>query len=78
MSLSETLDSKESTLVAIREPAMRQANAVSFDDLLVLPVEILRANPHVLEQYHNNRLSRPRAEYKGNPDGMRWVPAAER
>ncbi|HUJ20026.1 MAG TPA: citrate synthase [Bryobacteraceae bacterium] len=33
---------------------------------------------HVLEQYHNNRLIRPRAEYKGNPDGMRWVPLAER
>jgi citrate synthase len=33
---------------------------------------------HVLEQYHNNRLIRPRAEYKGNPDGMRWVPADER
>jgi citrate synthase len=33
---------------------------------------------HVLEQYHNNRLIRPRAEYKGNPDGMRWVPMAER
>ena len=33
---------------------------------------------HVLEQYQNNRLIRPRAEYKGNPDGMRWVPMAER
>jgi citrate synthase len=33
---------------------------------------------HVLEQYHNNRLIRPRAEYKGNPDGMRWVPMDER
>jgi DNA helicase-2/ATP-dependent DNA helicase PcrA len=33
------------------EGAMRQANAVSFDDLLALPVEILRANPHVLEGY---------------------------
>ena len=33
---------------------------------------------HVLEQYHNNRLIRPRAEYKGNPDGMKWVPMAER
>jgi citrate synthase len=33
---------------------------------------------HVLEQYHNNRLIRPRAEYKGNPDGMNWVPVAER
>ena len=33
---------------------------------------------HVLEQYHNNRLIRPRAEYKGNPDGMQWIPLAER
>ena len=29
---------------------------------------------HVLEQYHNNRLIRPRAEYKGNPDGQTWIP----
>jgi citrate synthase len=33
---------------------------------------------HVLEQYHNNRLIRPRAEYKGNPDGMPWVPIGKR
>jgi len=33
---------------------------------------------HVLEQYRNNRLIRPRAEYKGNPDGMRWIPTADR
>ncbi len=33
---------------------------------------------HVLEQYRNNRLIRPRAEYKGNPDGMPWVPIGER
>jgi citrate synthase len=33
---------------------------------------------HILEQYHNNRLIRPRAEYKGNPDGMRWIPMNER
>jgi citrate synthase len=33
---------------------------------------------HVLEQYANNRLIRPRAEYKGNPDGMPWVPINER
>jgi citrate synthase len=33
---------------------------------------------HVLEQYHNNRLIRPRAEYKGNPDGMPWIPLGER
>jgi len=33
---------------------------------------------HVLEQYHNNRLIRPRAEYKGNPDGMKWLPLEQR
>src|SRR5713101_1408922 len=33
---------------------------------------------HVLEQYHNNRLIRPRAEYKGNPDGMPWIPLEKR
>jgi len=33
---------------------------------------------HVLEQYHNNRLIRPRAEYKGNPDGMQWIPMESR
>jgi citrate synthase len=33
---------------------------------------------HILEQYHNNRLIRPRAEYKGNPDGMVWVPMESR
>jgi citrate synthase len=33
---------------------------------------------HVLEQYHNNRLIRPRAEYKGNPDGMQWLELNDR
>ena len=33
------------------EPALRAANAVTFDDLLTLPVEILKANPHVLAGY---------------------------
>ncbi|MGA2575088.1 MAG: citrate synthase [Bryobacteraceae bacterium] len=33
---------------------------------------------HTLEQYKNNRLIRPRAEYKGNPDGMRWIPMDQR
>jgi citrate synthase len=33
---------------------------------------------HVLEQYRNNRLIRPRAEYRGNPDGQTWIPIAER
>jgi citrate synthase len=33
---------------------------------------------HVLEQYHNNRLIRPRADYKGNADGMPWVPIEKR
>jgi citrate synthase len=33
---------------------------------------------HVLEQYHNNRLIRPRADYKGKPDGQPWIPMAQR
>ncbi len=33
---------------------------------------------HVLEQYRNNRLIRPRAEYKGQPDGQPWVPIEKR
>lgn len=33
---------------------------------------------HVLEQYENNRLIRPRAEYKGNPDGMPWIEMDQR
>jgi len=33
---------------------------------------------HVLEQYHNNRLIRPRAEYKGSPDGMPWISMEQR
>src|SRR6202030_2195481 len=28
---------------------------------------------HVLEQYHNNRLIRPRADYTGVPVGLAWV-----
>jgi citrate synthase len=33
---------------------------------------------HILEQYHNNRLIRPRAEYTGKPDGQPWVPIDQR
>jgi citrate synthase len=33
---------------------------------------------HVLEQYRNNRLIRPRAEYRGNPDGQTWIPISDR
>jgi citrate synthase len=33
---------------------------------------------HVLEQYRNNRLIRPRADYKGLEPGQPWVPIAER
>lgn len=33
------------------EPALRGANAVSFDDLLVLPVQILLAHPEVRDHY---------------------------
>lgn len=33
---------------------------------------------HVLEQYRNNRLIRPRADYTGLPDGQSWVPLQQR
>ena len=33
------------------EPAMRQANAVSFDDLLTLPVQLLEQHPALLAHY---------------------------
>ncbi|HYO81116.1 MAG TPA: citrate/2-methylcitrate synthase, partial [Bryobacteraceae bacterium] len=33
---------------------------------------------HILEQYRNNRLIRPRAEYTGKPDGQPWVPTEQR
>jgi citrate synthase len=33
---------------------------------------------HILEQYRNNRLIRPRAEYKGKPDGQAWIPIEQR
>jgi citrate synthase len=33
---------------------------------------------HVLEQYRNNRLIRPRADYTGKPVGQAWVPIALR
>jgi len=33
---------------------------------------------HTLEQYKNNRLIRPRAEYKGKPDGQTWIPIGDR
>src|SRR5579862_3800340 len=33
---------------------------------------------HILEQYRNNRLIRPRAEYTGKPVGQKWVPIEER
>jgi citrate synthase len=33
---------------------------------------------HILEQYSNNRLIRPRAEYTGPEPTLKWVPAAQR
>ena len=33
---------------------------------------------HILEQYRNNRLIRPRADYTGSPDGQEWVPLEAR
>jgi citrate synthase len=33
---------------------------------------------HVLEQYHNNRLIRPRADYMGEPVGREWIEMGKR
>ncbi len=33
---------------------------------------------HILEQYRNNRLIRPRAEYTGKPVGQKWVALEKR
>ena len=33
---------------------------------------------HILEQYTNNRLIRPRADYTGKPDGQPWVAIEQR
>ncbi|HSU29793.1 MAG TPA: citrate synthase [Bryobacteraceae bacterium] len=33
---------------------------------------------HILEQYNNNRLIRPRADYTGAPDGQKWTPLEQR
>jgi citrate synthase len=33
---------------------------------------------HILEQYRNNRLIRPRADYTGAPDGQGWVAIEKR
>jgi citrate synthase len=33
---------------------------------------------HILEQYRNNRLIRPRADYTGAADGQQWVPLEAR
>src|SRR6185369_15573749 len=33
---------------------------------------------HLLEQYSNNRLIRPRAEYMGPAPGLKWVPVNQR
>lgn len=33
---------------------------------------------HTLEQYRNNRLIRPRADYTGQADGREWVPLEKR
>ena len=33
---------------------------------------------HILEQYHNNRLIRPRAEYTGDAPGKPWIEIGQR
>ena len=47
----DPLSRAASAVYAELEGTLRSANAVTFDDLLVLPVQLLRENPDVLERY---------------------------
>ncbi len=47
----DTLTRNVARIYEVLEPALRQANAVTFDDLLVLPVRIFQQEPALLEQY---------------------------
>ena len=47
----DPLSRAASAVYAELEGTLRSANAVTFDDLLVLPVQLLRENPAVLERY---------------------------
>ncbi|MGI9044297.1 MAG: ATP-dependent helicase [Gemmatimonadaceae bacterium] len=47
----DPLSRAAASVYASLEGSLRAANAVTFDDLLTLPVQVLRENTHVLEQY---------------------------
>jgi DNA helicase-2/ATP-dependent DNA helicase PcrA len=47
----DPLSRAASAVYAELEGTLRSANAVTFDDLLVLPVQLLRENPEILERY---------------------------
>ncbi|MDO8500530.1 MAG: UvrD-helicase domain-containing protein [Gemmatimonadaceae bacterium] len=47
----DPLSRAAAAVYAALEPALRAANAVTFDDLLVLPVQVLRENAPVLDRY---------------------------
>ena len=47
----DPLSRSASAVYAELEGTLRSANAVTFDDLLVLPVQLLRENPEVLDRY---------------------------
>ncbi len=49
----DPLSRAASAVYAELEPALRSANAVTFDDLLTLPVQVLRQNEHILERYRS-------------------------
>ena len=85
---------EKSTLVeqAVRETKNLNANvdfySASTYYSLGIPVDLFTPifaisrmsgwTAHVLEQYSNNRLIRPRAEYTGVPDGREWIPIGKR
>ncbi len=49
----DPLSRAASAVYAELEPALRSANAVTFDDLLTLPVQVLQQNEPVLERYRS-------------------------
>lgn len=89
---SELYEKSSSVEKAVRETKNLNANvdfySASTYYSLGIPVDLFTPifavsrmsgwTAHILEQYSNNRLIRPRAEYTGVPDGREWVPIEKR
>jgi citrate synthase len=89
---SELYEKSSSVEKAVRETKNLNANvdfySASTYYSLGIPIDLFTPifavsrmsgwTAHILEQYSNNRLIRPRAEYTGVPDGREWVPIEKR